>query len=393
MAKRSNGEGTIFKRKDGYWCGSCYISINGIPKRKYVYGKTQKIVKEKLQEMQEATKNGEVTESSNMKLQDWMKEWLENYKRLVLKLTTYENYILYFDTHIYGTNLGNTPLNKITTTQLQAFYNDKLKNGRVDGKGGLSNRSVRYLHILISGALEQAYKNDLINKNVSKSVILPSKSQKEIHPLTPEEVQKLLNVARDDRLYPIILLETFSGLRKGEILGLHWNDIDFEGKKLYVRHSLCRVQDVKSDGERGSKLILMEPKTRKSQRSIPLNDIVITVLKKHKKDQSEEKMLNRDIYIDNNIVFAKENGDFINPRDLLRGFQKLLVQAGIEKKRFHDMRHTFASILLNEGESPKVIQELLGHSTITTTMDIYSHVIEETKINSIDKLTEKIMNS
>lgn len=392
MAKRSNGEGTIFKRSDGYWCGSCFVTINGIPKRKYIYGKTQKIVKDKLKAIQESNLTGTITENSLMSLRDWMQEWLMNYKKLILKQTTYENYMLYYETHIRNCVLGSTPLSKITTTQLQAFYNEKLRNGRSDGKGGLSSRSVRYLHILIRGALEQAYKNDLIPKNVSKAVILPIKSQKEIKPLTLEEVQQLLLTAKEYSIYPLILLEAFSGLRKGEILALKWDDIDWLGEKLHVRHSLCRVLADENSKPKQYKLILMEPKTQKSRRTIPLNEIVILALKKHKKQQNEEKIRNRDIYMDNNMVFAKMDGDYISPRDLLRVYHSLLKKSGIEKKRFHDMRHTFATILLNEGESPKVIQELLGHSNISTTMDIYSHVLEETKVKSIDKLTDKIIN-
>ncbi|SHO48919.1 tyrosine-type recombinase/integrase [Anaerocolumna xylanovorans] len=391
--KRSNGEGSIYPRKNGLWCGCCTVIINGKEKKKYVYGKTQKIAKDKLKAIQDSNLRGTISENSSMFFEDWMYEWLVNYKKLILKQTTYENYMIYFGTHIKNSKLGKTQISKLTTTQLQAYYNEKLVNGRSDGKGKLSNRSVRYLHIIIHGALEQAVRNGLISKNVSSAAVLPAREVKEIVPLSTDEVKKLIEVAKDSSIYTLILLEIFSGLRKGEILAITWNAINFDEKKLYVRHSLCRVLDTENTVANKYKLILMEPKTSKSKRCIPLNDMVIAALKKHKKYQNEEKIRNRDIYNDQDLVFAMPDGNFICPRKLLRMFHSLLKKAGIERKRFHDMRHTFASILLNEGESPKVIQELMGHSSISTTIDIYTHLIHETKVKSIDKLTDKIINS
>lgn len=386
MARRSNGEGSIYKRADGRWCASRYVDYgNGKFRRKYVYGKTQKEVKEKLKELE----NYHEPKVKGMTLFNWLIEWMEEYKKNMLKITTFENYMMYIHAYVKGSEIADIPLEKISTSALQKFYNTKLKG--TESMKKLSRRSVEYLHTIIGSALQQAYKNELIKKNVNEFTVLPKKEQKEIEPLTVGEIERVLQVAKETELYSLILLEIFTGMRKGEILGLQWKNVDFERKVVWVRKNLCRVKNQdKNDGKK-TKLILLEPKTKKSIREIPLSEEAVKVLRVHKKKQNEQKMLYRDIYQDNDIVFAKADGSFEDPREILRRFHKILEKAGVRKCRFHDLRHTFASILLNEGESMKVIQELLGHSTITTTMDIYSHVAKETKERSVEVL-ERVVN-
>ena len=170
MAKRSNGEGTIYKRKDGIWCASRYVPCgNGKFKRKYVYGKTQKSVKEKLKELE----NYEEPKAQTTTLVGRMLEWMEQYKKNVLKITTYENYLGYIRTHVQGSDIADIPLEKLSTSALQKFYNMKLK-GTAQRKQ-LSRRTVEYLHTIIGSALEQAYKNEMIAKNVNEFTVLPKK--------------------------------------------------------------------------------------------------------------------------------------------------------------------------------------------------------------------------
>lgn len=387
MAKRSNGEGSIYKRKDGKWCACKYIDIGGGKfRRKYVYGKTQKIVREKLKAMADYAQPKEIKEIT---LEEWMLRWLDRYKKGVLKQTTYESYLMNINAHIKGSYLGSMELTKITTDLLQNFYNQKLQ-GTIDGKV-LSRRSVEYLRTIIGSSLKQACRNDLISKNVNEYTVLPRKTAKEIEPLTVKELQQILQAAKGTDIYALLILEAYTGMRKGELLGLQWENIDFDKKVLHVKKNLCRIQNPDMGSKKKSILVLMEPKTRKSIRTIPLSEEVINVLKVHKKEQLLQKMKYRDIYMDNDMVFAKLDGDYEDPRALLDKFHGVLDKAGVRHCRFHDLRHTFASILLNEGESMKVIQELLGHSSISTTMDIYSHVTEETKEKTIGVL-EKAVN-
>ena len=381
------GEGTIYKRSDGRWCASKFVKdANGQAKRKYVYGTTRKEVKAKLEKLEDNRIPGE---SESMLLREWMQLWLDKYKKNLVKVTTYDNYLINIQTHVIGSWVGEIPLCEITTGKLQSFYNEKYEG--TEQTRGLSRRTVEYLRTIIGNALDQAYKNELIQKNPNKFTVLPREQPKEIEPLTVIELQKLIRAARDSDIYALVMLEVHTGMRKGEILGLQWQNVDLDKKVLYVRKNLCRVQIKPSEGKGKSKLVLLDPKTRKSVRSIPLSNDVVRVLRYHKFKQNEEKMKYRDIYVDNDLVFAKPDGNFEDPREIIKKLHKLLEQAGVRKCRFHDLRHSFASVLLNEGESMKNIQELLGHSSITTSMDIYGHLSEKAKRSSIE-IFAKVVN-
>lgn len=390
MKRRSNGEGTIFKRSDGRWTGQVTLDMgNEQYKRKTVYGKTQKEVKEKLEQLRMECRQGRVIETSDMPLEEWLHIWITNYKPN-LKITTRESYESYIATHINGSELGKIPLNKLKTTDLQTYYNAKLNGTYKNQKQKLSSTTVRYIHIIIKSALKQAVNNRMINENACNAVVLPKKNKIEIVPLTKEEVIRFLNVAKKDRLYALYLLEMMTGLRRGEILGLKWTDIDFEKGKINVVHNLYRINNTDENATTKYKLELLTPKTETSKRSIPINQIMIEELLKHKEKQDLEKLYYASDYKDLGMVFSRPNGDYISPREFLRQYQKLLSIAGLEKKRFHDLRHTVASLLINANENPKVIQQLLGHSTITTTLDIYSHVMGETMNKSIDTLCNQL---
>ncbi len=390
MKRRSNGEGTIFKRNDGRWTGQITLDLgNEQYKRKTVYGKTQKEVKDKLEYLRMECRQGRVIETSDMPLEEWLHIWITNYKPN-LKITTRESYESYIATHINGSEIGKIPLNKLKTTDLQTFYNAKLNGTYKNQKQKLSSTTVRYINIIIKSALKQAVNNRMINDNACNAVVLPKKNKIEIIPLTKEEVIQFLNVAKKDRLYTLYLLEMMTGLRRGEILGLKWSDIDFEKGKINVIHNLYRINNTDENATTKYKLELLTPKTETSKRSIPINQLMIEELLKHKEKQDLEKMYYASDYKDLGMVFTRPNGDYISPREFLRQYQKLLSTAGLEKKRFHDLRHTVASLLINANENPKVIQQLLGHSTISTTLDIYAHVMGETMNKSIDTLCNQL---
>ncbi|WP_302326121.1 tyrosine-type recombinase/integrase [Enterocloster lavalensis] len=387
MGKRSNGEGTIFKRKDGRWCAQIVAREGGKEKRKTVYGKTQREVKEKMKMLKDTQEIVQASQDT-IKLGEWVKQWLEEYKKPKVKITTYQGYWMMFRSYIEKSVVSSTELPELTTSQLQRYYNGLWEKGRCDGTGGLSPRMVRYVYILINGALEQAVRNEIILKNVNKYVTLPAKQKAEISPLTCDELERFLRYCREERLYALYVLEINTGMRKGELLGLKWSDVNFDKRLLSVTHNLALVaaNDVESDQPRKSELILTTPKSDKSRRTIPMNDFVIHQLREHKQQQEEEKRRYADIYMDRDLVFCREDGSFINPRFLLQNFQDILKRAGIRKYRFHDLRHTVASLLIEHNESPKAIQELLGHSSITVTMDIYGHISEDSKRGTINRL-------
>ena len=380
MMKRSNGEGTIFKRKDGRWCGA-YYDLEPIPKRHFVYASTQSEVKRKLKEKMA---NPIGSYKTTYTLAEWMVYYLENYKKNEIKITTYGTYFETFKKHIEKSGLGSMRLDKITTSHLQQFYNEKVKEG-------YNPKTVKHMNVIINSALDKAFKLGYIRTNPNILVTLPKKKAYEGKTLTAIEVMKILNEARNDDLYPIIIFAIYSGLRKGEVMALKWADVDFENRQVKVVGNLCRIIDKpNNNGRITHKYEIMEPKTDKSRRIVTLMDIAIDALRIQKSRQDKEKDKYGDLYNDNDLVFAKYNGDFLNQRLFMDHFHEFLERYNITQVRFHDLRHTFASLLLEAGESPKVVQELLGHSNISTTLDIYTHLSNDIKIKAIKNLNDLI---
>jgi integrase len=205
--------------------------------------------------------------------------------------------------------------------------------------------------------------------------MLPSGKSRKMRPLNLEEVKQLLTVVKEDWLFPAIFLELGTGIRRGELLGLRWRDLDLDTGLLKVRQTLVRVGNHDAtNGGRKTRLIFQEPKTNPSRRTIPIPEDIIEELKRHKAQQAQEKLLMGQAYEDYGLVFCQANGQPIDPRNFTRYFERLLKQAGFPHMRFHDGRHSFATLMLELGESPKVVQTLLGHTKIATTLDIYSHV-------------------
>ncbi|NLH27815.1 MAG: site-specific integrase, partial [Syntrophomonadaceae bacterium] len=217
---------------------------------------------------------------------------------------------------------------------------------------------------------------------------------KEVEPFTKEEVTKFLNSIKSDRLYAAYYLLAMTGARRGEILGLKWSDIeldggktwsdnDLKGGKMHIQRSLCEVQD-KETGK--LKREFQPPKTKKSNRVFPLLPEMVAILKSHRKRQLEEKLVFGKEYHDEDLIFCSENGQRLWPRNFNRSYARHLKNAGIPHKKLHALRHTFCTLLLEAGEDLKNVQELVGHSRISTTADIYSHVLEKRKKKAIEKL-------
>lgn len=382
--KRSNGEGTIYKRKDGRWCAAFYDeSVK--PKRHFIYGRTQAEVRKKLKEKMYNFEETIDTQWKNVLLQDWVLYYLANYKKNEVKETTYGAYLNLYSSYIRNTDLGKTKLEKLSSNQLQAFYNSKKTDG-------YNPKTIRHIYILLNIALNKAVQLKMIKENVNLLVTLPKREAYTAKVLSIEEVKKIISEARKDPLYPIIILTLYTGLRKGEVMALKWENIDFEKKELYVRGSLCRVAVERNlDGKSKYEYKILEPKTSKSKRTIPLLPYAIDALELQKERQELEKKISGPLYEDEGFVFARKNGKFVEQRSFVDKYHAFLKRYDVTDVRFHDLRHTFASLLLEAGESPKIIQELLGHSTITTTMDIYAHITEAGKVKAIGKL-ESLLN-
>jgi integrase len=274
--------------------------------------------------------------------------------------------------------LGDKPIQKLMPGDLQAFYNAKLEGGRADGKeGGLSTRAVRYLHFLLSAALKQAVKEGLVSRNVAEATNPPKQGKKEIQYLTTEEIQRFLQVARESRYYVAMLTELGTGLRRGELLGLKWEDVDLKRGVITVRRQLVRAKGGP---------VFHEPKTDAGVRTVTLPAEVLRELKAHKARQAQEKLLLGNAYEDSGLVFCQANGRRLEPRNFTRHFDNLLKKAGIRHVSFHSLRHTHATELLRLGVNLKTIQERLGHSNFNVTANFYAHIADELQQEAAEKI-------
>ena len=375
MGKRSNGEGTIFKRSDGRWCAAYFDKEY---RRHYVYGKTQKEIKQKLKKkMSEVNVS---TKGKGITVDEWMVQYLDEYKRNEVKETTYWSYMELYEKHIKKSDIGLSELQSLTSQQLQMFYNDKKEQD-------YNPKTIRHMYVLINSALDKAMQIKLLNENVNRQTVIPKKEAYTAKVLSAEEVKKILVNAKEDKLYPIIALEIYTGLRKGEIMALKWENISFDQEELYVEGNLCRVvKEINADGSKCYEYKIMEPKTAKSKRVVPLLPGAIEALKMQQAMQAQDKEMYSEIYNDQGLVFARCDGTFLSQRAFMDKYHAFLKRYGASDVRFHDLRHTFATLLLEAGEEPKAIQELLGHSTYSTTMDIYAHVTKKGKVNAIKRL-------
>jgi integrase len=267
---------------------------------------------------------------------------------------------------------------------LQRAYNDMVK-------AGFSARTVRYCHTIVHGTLTQAERHQLVVRNVSKLTERPGETRKEMRTLTREQVSEtLLPALAEDRLFAAILLAFGTGLRRGELLALRWQDTDLNEGLLHVRRTLVRVRNY-DGGERKTRLAFHEPKTAHSRRTIPLPEGCLVALKHHKGRQAEERLLLGEAYRDEGLVFCLADGKPLDPRNFARSFAQILKKAGLPQVRVHDMRHTFATLMLELGESPKTVQAMLGHSRVAITLDIYSHVSLELEKRAAARLNAVLL--
>jgi integrase len=261
--------------------------------------------------------------------------------------------------------LGHIKISLLQSAHIQEYYVQKLSNGKIDG-GGLSATSVKHHHRLIFKVLKDAVKWQLLMRNVAEAVTPPKTKKVEMQIWDNEKVKTFLEESKKSSYFPIYLTAIYTGMRRGEVLGLRWQDIDFQNNIIYVRQSL---QEVKKVG-----LTFKEPKSGKS-RSITITSNITKELKKVYKQQLENKLLFGADYNDFDLVFAQKNGKPLQPTEMARNYRKMVEKSGLPYIRFHDLRHTHATLMLQQGIHPKVVSERLGHSTIGITMDTYTHVL------------------
>ncbi|MGG0753745.1 tyrosine-type recombinase/integrase [Brevibacillus laterosporus] len=334
----------------------------GKRKQKTVSGfNTQKEAEKACNEMINQLYKGTYIESTNTTLKDFIAEWLETHAKQMIRLNTYENYSRAVHKRIIP-GLGHHQLQKLSPLHVQKFYGDLLDEG-------LSPKYITYIHAILRKALSLAVRWELVTKN-SAELANPPRISREIRATWDlDQTNKFLQSAKVDSIqyYIIYLLALYTGMRRGEILGLRWKDVDLSEGKISVAQNLSYTVN--------KGLIFQEPKTRSSKRLIAITDIVVEELKKYKAEQSKLRQLFGESYEDLDLVVCNANGKPIHPRNLTTHFNKLVKAVAIPKIRFHDLRHTHATLMLQLGEHPKIVSERLGHSGIEMTMDTYSHVL------------------
>jgi integrase len=382
MGKRANSEGSIYRRKsDGKWVASITLDDG---KRKVFYGKTQKEVKDKLAKVRSEQEQGTLITAPEQTVAQFLNDWLENTQKESVRARTYERYEEIIRLHIVPV-LGRHQLQKLTAQHLQAFYTRKRKEG-------LSPTTITVFHSVLHKALDCAVKWSLVPRNVCELVSPPRRARFEVQTLTAEQIQKLLETARGHSMEALFCLALATGMRRGELMALKWQDIDFATNTLQIRRTLSRIPS-KLSAEKGKGFEETEPKTKQSRRSVVIAPFAVEALKHHRVRQLEAKLKAGPAWQEHDYVFCTSVGTHLNPtRDILDQLKILLKQAGLPDMRFHDLRHSSATLLLSAGIHPKVVQEILGHSQISMTMDIYSHVLPTMQEEAMSKLNDIIGN-
>ena len=363
MAKRrANGEGNLRKRKDGRWEGRYTAGRDpetGKAIYKNVLGKTQAEVKAKLKQAIEEAKGLDAAKASRYTVGQWMEVWFEHYAKVKVRPSSHQTYRGYIDNHIKP-NIGKIPLEKLTSLELQKFYKKLLTNGRVDRlesrhqAKGLSPKTVRNIHQIISSAMSLAKEQKLIVANPAEGCALPRLEHREMKTLPVEQLQSFLREAKESGVYELYYLELATGLRRGELLGLKWEDIDLERGDLRVRRQIARI-----NGE----VVEAPLKTKNAYRTLPLAEDTVSILLEQKKKVDGSPW-----------VFPSPTGVPISPDSVLHMLHRVLKRAGLPRVRFHDLRHTFATLALQNGVDVKTVSGMLGHFSAGFTLDTYAHV-------------------
>ena len=360
MAKRrGRGEGSISRRGDGRWQARVDLGCqNGKRTRKYYYGATRAEVAAKLARALGKVQQSLPLPAERQTVAQYLTFWLTHSAQTRLQPRTFASYCQVIRTHI-APLLGHRPLAKLSPEHVQQWLNERHASG-------LSARTCQYARAILRSALAQALKWNLVGRNVAQLVDPPASQKHEITPFDVDQARTLLATTSGHRLAALFSVAVAMGLRLGEALGLRWEDVNFEDGVLRLRVALQRI-----DGA----LVLTDVKSRRSRRGLVMPATVLAALKTHRVRQLEQRLAAGDRWSDTGLVFTTRHGKALDARNVSRQFHKILTAAGLPSIRFHDLRHTAASLLLAQGVEPLTIMEILGHSQVSLTLDTYTHVM------------------
>ncbi len=367
--KRGQNEGSIYKRKNGNYASQ--VTIDG--ERLTKYFKTRKEANNWLLEMQIKIRSGISLAGSKITLSEYFDDYLKTIKTIV-KINTLHQYTQVVKQHILPI-LGKYKLEDLKPNIIQQLYNLKLEQG-------VSERTVLLIHAVLHRALKQAVLWGTLSWNPADGVIRPKKKQIEMKVLNDVQVRTLLMAAKGTSMETLLQIEITTGLRFGELLGLKWGDLDWETKRFQIQRQVYRV---KFQG-----LVFSEPKTKAGRRSVVLCKSTIQLLRNHWELQQESIIELGDLWQNNDLIFPSATGTPTDQSNVSKRFKALLISAGLPDIRFHDLRHTAATLMLLQGINPKIVQERLGHADIAMTLNTYSHVLPSMQEDAAEKIDEII---
>lgn len=384
MAHRGHNEGSIYKRKDGKWMGQIQIGFKEDGSRKFITktSKSHQEIVNWLASVRNDIVKSNFIEPSSITLEQWIWNWMVTYKLNNVSANSYARYLSLMKNHI-SPFIQNLKLQDVRSMHIQKIYN-KLQDA------GLGYTTIKHVHTVFNQSLEYAVRENLISKNFATYTVRHKpRNNKEVEVFTKDQQKTIIENLPDSPLGMLIRMGLNTGCRLGELLGLKWENVDFKNKVIHIRTGLIREQQFSEDGKEliGYKLVVGGLKTPKSKRDIPITDSLIKELQKYKLKQKN--------YIHDpdsvpKMVFLSSAGTYWDEINARKVYAKYLKSIGVPYIKFHALRHTFATRIMEANVHPKVAQELLGHSTVSITMDVYSHVLPEQKIEAINKIKDII---
>jgi integrase len=368
--RRINGDGSIYKRKDGYWAGAFYTGTSsGATKRVVVYGKTHEEARNKLAKAQQHARAGILRPDHVWHLGPYLDYWLRNFVKLNRRPATYALYETIIRLYLKP-GLGGRRPSELSVTSVQQFFRERLEKGD-------SVRKVHVMRTVLSAALTRAVREELIFRNVARLVELPEWHAGVIRPWTVAEARQFLTASESDPMYAAFVLLILYGLRRGEVLGLRWTDIDRDAQVIRVRQQLQRVR-----GE----LHLGSVKTRAGHRDLPLLGIARQALEIQFARQARSQADMGTAWPDTDLVFTTRTGRPIEPRNLVRSFRRICDDNDIRAITVHHLRHTVASLLNALGVPARDAQIILGDSRLAVTLEVYTHTDDSAKLDALTRL-------
>lgn len=370
--RRTNGEGSIYQRRDGRWTAAYFVPDRfGKRRRRYVYGDSPDAVEEKLVQLRQLVRSGTPVAPAGLTLAEYLAEWLDQVAAPRVRASTLTSYRHSVNRYLVP-HLGRRKLAALTARDVRMFLATLARDG-------VGERTAQLTHATLRAALEDAVREEIIPRNVARLVRAPRPEQAEREPLTVDQVRVLLGSVREHRLYALFVVVAVLGMRRSEVLGLRWEDVDLDAGVLRVQRGLQRA---------GGSLVTLPTKTRRSARVVPLPGVVVRALRGHRKAQEAERLALGPRWPDLGYVFTTPVGTPIDPRNCTRMVQNAVRRAGLPAVRLHDFRHGCVSVLLALGIPPRTVMEIVGHSTLEMTMNVYAHVTLDDKRSALDQLGE-----